>query len=84
MFANFPPCAVWIFQSLTVTDSVQREKGKTMSNWATIAICIILCIGMLCLIALMAVSIAESVQEMRRRKLELEREDDLIGWRRKR
>lgn len=55
-----------------------------MSNWATWAIIAILCAGMLCLIALMAITIAESVQEMRRRKLEWEREDDLRGWGRKR
>lgn len=54
-----------------------------MSNWATWAIIAILCAGMLCLIALMAITIAESVQDMRRRKLEWEREDDLRGWRHK-
>lgn len=51
-----------------------------MSNWASIAICVILSIGMLCLIALMAVAIAESVQDMKRKKKEWEREDDLREW----
>ena len=54
-----------------------------MSNWATWAIIAILCVGMLCLIALMAVTIAESVQDMRRRRIEWEREDDMRSWRHK-
>lgn len=52
-----------------------------MSNWEAIAICVILSIGMLCLIALMSVTIAECVQDMKRKKEEWEREDDLRGWR---
>lgn len=67
-----------------MSSTVRGEKGKTMSNWATIAICVILCIGLLCLIALAAVTVAESIQEMKRKKKEWEREDDLRGWGRKR
>ena len=51
-----------------------------MSNWATIAICIILCIGMLCLIALMAVTLAETIQEMRHEKEEWARERERREW----
>lgn len=60
--------------------SARVEKGKTMSDWAAIAICIILGIGLLCLIAMMAVTVAESIQEMRHRKEEWERERDRREW----
>lgn len=60
--------------------SVQMEKGKAMSDWAAIAICIILGIGLLCLIALMAVTVAESIQEMRHQKEEWARERERREW----
>lgn len=52
-----------------------------MSNWAAWTIISIICIGMLCLIAFIVVTIAESVQTMKRKKEEWKREDLLRGWR---
>lgn len=51
-----------------------------MSNWAATAICIILGVGLLCLIALMAVTVAESIQEMRHQKEEWARERERREW----
>lgn len=51
-----------------------------MSNWAGIVICILIAIGMLFLIVMTIVTIVDTVQDMRRKKIEWEREDKLRGW----
>lgn len=52
-----------------------------MNEWAAWAIIVIICVGMLCLIALMGVTIAETIQDMKRKKEEWKRQDILRGWR---
>ena len=51
-----------------------------MNDWAAWAILGIFCIGALFLIAFVGVTIAESIQYMKRKKLEWKREDMIRGW----
>lgn len=55
-----------------------------MNGWAAWAILGILCIGALFLIAFVGVTIAEIIQDMKRKKLEWKREDMLRRYKEER
>lgn len=51
-----------------------------MNNLAAWVIISIICVGALCLIALMCVTLLDILQNMKRKKEEWKREDVLRGW----